>query len=478
MGNGPGGLGEYQELFEAHRRCQGGFVWEWIDHGIRQRTPDGREYFAYGGDFGEELHDGNFVCDGLLLPDRTPSPGLAELKAVVQPVRLTGDAGSVRITNGHDFADLAHLDFRWTHQVDGETTAEGLLAVPPLAPGESAELKLPEPPPAAPTGEAWWTVSAVLAAGTAWAEAGHEVAWAQFRAAPAPAARAPRPTAAPHRDGAALRLGPGVFDAATGVLRALGGLTVRGPRLDVWRAPTDNDAMMLARTEDRLAERWRRIGLHRMRHRTDEVRLDERELVVRTRVAPAATDLGLRTVYRWSSDGVRLRLVVEVEPEGEWPVPLPRLGVGLAVPAALGRVRWFGGGPGEAYPDSRRAARLGSWESTVDGLQTPYVMPQENGSRIGVRRAVLGGAAGGPGLRIDGEPEFALTARRWTTEQLAEARHTADLEPDPDWIHLGLDHAHHGLGSASCGPGVLPAHRLEAAPARFALTFTEVPAAG
>src|SRR4029453_10222783 len=110
MGNGPGGLWEYQELFERHPRCQGGFVWEWIDHGLGAHTQDGREFFAYGGDFGESLHDGNFVADGLLFPDRTPSPGLAELKKVVEPVRITADpAGGIRITNLHTFRDLAHL---------------------------------------------------------------------------------------------------------------------------------------------------------------------------------------------------------------------------------------------------------------------------------------------------------------------------------------------------------------------------------
>src|ERR671930_538630 len=99
MGNGPGGLSEYQGLFERHPRCQGGFVWEWIDHGIRRRTADGSEYFAYGGDFGEELHDGNFVCDGLMFPDRTPSPGAIEYKKVIEPVRIGGSAAG---TEGGD----------------------------------------------------------------------------------------------------------------------------------------------------------------------------------------------------------------------------------------------------------------------------------------------------------------------------------------------------------------------------------------
>ncbi len=148
MGNGPGGLSEYQRLFETYERCQGGFVWEWIDHGLRQTTPDGEVFHAYGGDFGEELHDGNFVCDGLVFPDRTPSPGLVEFKKVIEPVRIegTGAAGTVRITNLHDFTDLGHLAFPWAYEVEGEARADGRLAVPVLAPGESAEVRLPAPP--------------------------------------------------------------------------------------------------------------------------------------------------------------------------------------------------------------------------------------------------------------------------------------------------------------------------------------------
>ena len=128
MGNGPGGLAEYQALFERHPRCAGGFVWEWIDHGIRRPEGD----FAYGGDFGEPLHDGNFVADGLVLPDRTPSPGLLELKAVFAPVRIGADG----IENLHAFRDLSHLAFAWALEVEGEPVAEGALDPGPVAPGE------------------------------------------------------------------------------------------------------------------------------------------------------------------------------------------------------------------------------------------------------------------------------------------------------------------------------------------------------
>ncbi|MEU0243180.1 glycoside hydrolase family 2 TIM barrel-domain containing protein [Streptomyces sp. NPDC006235] len=473
MGNGPGGLSEYQRLFETHERCQGGFVWEWIDHGIAHPEHG----YGYGGDFGEEVHDGNFVCDGLLFPDRTPSPGLTEYKKVVEPVRIEGDgpAGTLRITNTHDFADLSRLAFVWSYEVEGESVADGALSVPPVAPGGTAELKLPEPPARDRAGEALWTVRAVLAQETPWGKAGHEIAWAQLPAGTQGRARRPRtaPAAGCRRGPAGsgtLALGPGTFDAASGALTHIGGIPVTGPRLDVWRAPTDNDNGAPWQPDCRHGLIWREVGLHRMRHRLDGVEPADEALTVRTRVAPAATDLGLRAEYRWTADGDRLHLAVSVTPEGEWSCPLPRLGVRLGLPAAYGRAEWYGGGPGEAYPDTRAASRTGLWSSTVNALQTPYVRPQENGARADVRWARLSDEHGSS-LRIDGEPVFWFTARRWTTEQLDAAGHLPDLRPG-DTVWVNLDHAQHGIGSQSCGPGVLPRHHLDAGPAEFTFTFT------
>ncbi|MEU9117118.1 glycoside hydrolase family 2 TIM barrel-domain containing protein [Streptomyces sp. NPDC048483] len=492
MGNGPGGLSEYQRLFERYERCQGGFVWEWIDHGLRQLTPDGEVFHAYGGDFGEELHDGNFVCDGLVFPDRVPSPGLVEFKKVIEPVRIEGLPGGdgaagvpgadgaadrVRITNLHDFAGLGHLAFHWRYEVGGEGRGAGRLEVPPLGPGESAVVALPPPPVAeGDFGEAWWTVQAVLAADTPWADAGHEVAWGQ-PAAPVLAPAAP-PAAGPGRaaprrgEGNVIVLGPGTFDATTGTLGYLDGVRLTGPRLDVWRAPTDNDEGAPWKPGPHPAAEWRRIGLHRMRQRVDSVETGPDALVVRTRVAPAATDLALCAVYRWTAERDLLRLELAVDPVGDWPAPLPRLGVRMAVCESLGLAEWFGGGPGEGYPDTRAAARVGRWSMPVDALQTPYVRPQENGARPDVRWAQLTGS-NGSGIRIEGDPNFFFTARRWPVEVLDAARHTTDLLPgDRLWLHL--DHAQHGIGSGSCGPGVLPQHRLEVAPARFSFTFSSL----
>lgn len=463
MGNGPGGLSEYQRLFERYERCQGGFVWEWIDHGLAHPEHG----FAYGGDFGEELHDGNFVCDGLLFPDRTPSPGLIEYKKVIEPVRIEAgtSAGTVRIGNGYDFSGLDHVDFVWSHEVDGEVRRSGALTVPDVAPGAHAEVPLPG------DGAGVWTVRALLSEDTAWAERGHVVAWGQVEvdaAVPAAAAARRRPETAE----GVITLGAGVFDARSGALVRIGGVPVEGLRLDVWRAPTDNDNGAAWQPDERYGLRWRELGLHRMRHRIDTVEVGEDSLTVRTWVAPAGVDLGLRTEYRWTADGERLGLTVSVAPEGDWRVPLPRLGVRFGLPAAYGGARWFGGGPGEAYPDTRAASVLGRWEMPVDAMQTPYVRPQENGARADVRWAELTDG-GGAGLRAEGTAPFWFTARRWTSEQLDAAEHLPELVAG-ETVWVNLDHAMQGIGSQSCGPGVLPQYRLDAAAAQFSFLFSAV----
>ena len=150
-----------------------------------------------------------------------------------------------------------------------------------------------------------------------------------------------------------------------------------------------------------------------MRHRVIEVLTENDAVVVHAREAPAGTDLGLRTTYTWTVADQMLVLSLVVMPEGTWPVPLPRLGLRLAVPARLGKIEWFGRGPGEAYPDTRQAARVGRFTSTVEDLQTPYVMPQENGNRTEVRWAALTDKHG-HGLKINGLACFDFTARRWT----------------------------------------------------------------
>ncbi|RKS07337.1 beta-galactosidase [Nocardiopsis sp. Huas11] len=462
MGTGPGGLEEYQRLVEAYPHLLGGFVWEWIDHGIRRREDDGTEWFAYGGDFGEVVHDANFVADGLLMPDRTPGPGLAALAKTYEPLRLVPDpaAGTVALTNTWQVLDTSGLELRWDVREEGGLVAEGVLAAEPVGPGESAVLPLPDLPDlwSADGRETWLTVSARLAGDRPWADAGHEVAWGQARIDRGSDAGADtgRITAVtPVTEGGTVTVGPAEFDARTGRALSLAGLPLATLELDVWRAPTDNDQ---ARHGESVEVPWRRAGLDRMTHRVLSVERDGSALRVRTRVAAAASELGLLAEYTWTGDAHALALDLSVEAVGDWPCPLPRVGVRLELPPELGEVEWFGRGPGEAYRDVAQAARVGRFTSSVDGLQTPYLRPQENGNRLGTRWLHLRSSEG-RGLRVEGVPEFDFTARRWSTAALDRARHPHELRPE-DRIHLHLDAAHQGIGSASCGPGVLPEHRL------------------
>ncbi|MHC5906907.1 glycoside hydrolase family 2 TIM barrel-domain containing protein [Streptomyces sp. S6] len=482
MGNGPGGLSEYQQVIEAHPRLAGGFIWEWIDHGIPRRTGgDGSPlFYAYGGDFGEEIHDGNFVADGLLFPDRTPSPGLTEFKKVIEPVRIGVDATARRITvhNLHHVRDSAYLAFRWSVEDDGEPAGSGALAVPAVAPGGTTVLAWPADLTAALDAargndsghEVWLTVTAVLAGDESWADAGHEIAWGQARAVESRPSAPFTPASVAVHDGY-LALGPARFDVRTGALLGLGALEIDGPRLDVWRAPIDND-LLNAFGEPQIPA-WLAAGLHRMRHDVLSVEPDASGLTVTARLAAAGSSSGLDVVYRWTAaagpDANRVRLETTVTPDGAWTVPLPRLGVTMSLPGTDAEVEWFGPGPGEAYRDSRAAARVGRYRSAVSAMQTPYLRPQENGNRHHVRHARLTGPDGT--LLITGDPVIDLTVRPWSTEALTAATHQHDLVPGGR-LHLHLDQAHHGLGSTACGPGPSAASVLAAVPATFAVEFS------
>ncbi|GAA1598880.1 glycoside hydrolase family 2 TIM barrel-domain containing protein [Kribbella hippodromi] len=540
MGNGPGGLRDYQNLFERYERCQGGFVWEWIDHGFRLGGQ-----FAYGGDFGEESSPGkeHYCIDGLVFPDRTPSPALHELKKVYEPLKISLHETHLRITNLQTFADTTPYTFHWTLETNGHHQADGHLQVPTVPAGSHADVPLPTlPTPLVPSsGETWLTIRAVRTTPTPWSPTNHEVAWHQLQLDPTSHHPLPPPSrshhAFPHTENAwwlhkvnlpeetspagglgaagsartlvvggqpveavdGWAVGDGRIDGA-GRLVAVGGIEIEGMELEVWRAVVDNDGYGGAP----VAERWRAAGIDRMRRRLEWIVADgntsrrvaarlggpgsAESLVVSTRVAPAGRGFGLRAVYRWTPAGAgAVRLQLAIIPYGVWPedLPLPRLGVRFALPAHYDQVQWFGYGPGEAYPDTRSAVRLGRFACSVDDWQTPYVYPQENGHRIDTRTALIH-APDGTGLAIEAAPGsqsygsglrgvFGLTVRRWTTGDLDAARHPNDLVAR-DRVFVNVDLAQHGIGSASCGPNhPLPQYQLKIKPMEFAIILREVP---
>ncbi|HTV10503.1 MAG TPA: glycoside hydrolase family 2 TIM barrel-domain containing protein [Acidimicrobiales bacterium] len=492
MGNGPGSFKEYWEIIERYPRLQGGFVWEWLDHGLRFPGGTRPAAFAYGGDFADEPNDGNFVIDGLLFPDRHPSPALAELTKAQQPVRVSlarpdGKLAlppklpvvALEVHNYFDFTSLGQLQGTWCLLREGEVVAAGELGVLNAAPGTTQIVEAGPLPPV--QGEAVLDVSLRLRAATNWAPAGHEVAWEQFVLPSAPTSRArrkggARPVAL-HENGEEL-----VVSAPGWEARITGGWLVswrangeeildRAPQLELWRAPIDNDRLAL--WVPAVADDWARAGLHRLGNRVGSVEVARRgpltEVVVTTRVAAAASAWGLSCTYRYlfDRDG-QLAVVVDGAPDGDAPSTFARLGLVTALAPRFCSVVWYGLGPHETYPDSKAAGRLGRHCAQVDDLETPYVRPQENGQRSEVRWFQL--SDGHSGVAIVGDQLFGFSAHRWSTARLAAASHRDELVPEPRlWLHL--DHRQHGLGSATCGPGPLEQYVLQSAPFSFGFGF-------
>ena len=485
MGNGPGGLLEYWDAIYSSDRLMGGFIWEWADHGLRQRTADGQEYFAYGGDFGDVPNDGNFVCDGLIFPDRIPSPGLIEYKKVIEPVKVEKVGDQFRITNRYDFANLDHLQLSWNVTVAGAVVQSGTAKIPSIPGRKSKLISLPF---AKPAEAAYLNLSFTLAAATSWAARGHEIAWAQFelpvtsRRSGVPAAISPAIKLA-DTGNTAVVTGPNFavnFDKVRAVLTGWQhdgvALLTTGPRLNFWRATTDNDRASWG--QQQYAKAWREARLDMLQHRTDGVTVDQLDagavrIVAKTRIAPPVTGLGFECEYIYTITGTgEIQLEVHGLPQGPLPATLPRIGLQLALPTAFDQVQWFGRGPGEAYRDTKQAQRFGRWSATVADLYTPYVFPQENGNRTDVSWVKFADAIG-RGICFAGLPNF--TAHRYTTMDLENAKHTTDLVPR-DFITVTLDHEHNGIGTGSCGPGPLEQYQLK--PAEFRFTLRLRPATG
>ncbi len=482
MGNGPGSLKEYWETIDKYPRLLGGCVWEWADHGIRQRTETGTEWFGYGGDFGDVPNDGNFCIDGLTSPDRVPHPALLELKKVLAPIWAEAEDlqhGTVRIHNRCDFSSLAHLAAFWRVVKDGETIQQGVLPLPEIAPGADAVLTVPYALPS--VGEAWLDISFTLNGDTLWAARGHEVAWAQMAlpTPPAPLTELVMDTMPPltvqtsgrilEIAGADFRL---AFDQTTGMLTQWEykdkPLLLSGPALTVWRAPTDNDS--------RAAAKWRRAGLDRLTARSvstswaqplpQAVQVTANTVLAAVSHFPAFAVTYSFTVYG-SGD---VLLDTRVAPLRDDLPPLPRMGLEMTLTPGFEEFAWDGLGPHESYPDRRESVKRGIYSGTVSEQFQNYVRPQENGSKSDVRWAALSGDHG-LGLLATAQPLLSVSVHHFTTADLAAAEHTFELQPRPETV-LHLDYAQGGLGSESCGPGPLPQYLLLPAELRFRVRLT------
>jgi hypothetical protein len=240
----------------------------------------------------------------------------------------------------------------------------------------------------------------------------------------------------------------------------------KGPRLNFWRAPIDNDLLGLGEFSAKpVAEEWKEIGVNTIQHRIKQTRVtipEDRQAVViecETKAAPPVIAWGFDVTYLYTIEA-NGSILVEIKGEkvGNGPASLPRIGVEMTVNNGFDGVKWYGLGPNEAYVDSKQAARMGVWSSDIDGLQTPYIFPQENGNRH-QNKWVSFSQENGKSMLVTGH-SFDFSASHHTVEQLETAKHTYDLYKQP-FITVHIDKQQYGLGSASCGEDVQEQYRLE-----------------
>jgi beta-galactosidase len=445
MGNSNGTLAEYWDVIERTPGLQGGFIWEWFDHGLEQRLPDGSMRWAYGGDFGDQPNDDDFCVDGLLFPDRTPKPALWEHRHLAAPIRVQATPemladGRVEVENRAEVLPLDWLTATWGLEIEGRSVSSGIVPLPPVAPGERAVLTVPwQAPAGASEGERWLAIRCRTARDSAWAPAGFEVACAQFPL--------DQPTAARRQRAAA--------SAAMGAITVDEvGLLVHPdlaapPTLSLWRAPTDNDRI------GGVAARWEAWGLDRLTRELVGLERTRGAIIVRSVYATAA---GQRVPHRQTFIPLPGG-TIEVREEATLPAALEdvaRVGTVGEIAAGLEDLTWFGAGPHETYPDRARGGVIGRWHGTVAAQTVPYIRPQENGGHAWVRWLELRGADG-RGLRLVLDRPSQASVTHYRDADLARARHFDELRPQAAAV-FHLDAAHRGVGTASCGPDTLPAY--------------------
>jgi beta-galactosidase len=480
MGNSDGGLKEYWDRIYAGSNVRGGFVWDWVEQGIRQPIPEVQRrpggpttFIAYGGWWEDALglhHDGNSCMDGVVTADRAPHPGLGAIKYVYRHLHGTPvdvGAGKVRIKSWYDFINARELvEGRWAVTHDGAVVASGKLPELDLAPGQEREYTLPLPT-ARPPGELFLDLSFVTRKDTPWARAGHELAWEQWRLPETATSPAPATTAAPplaiSEAGPIVRFtgGPSkpfvlIFDRALGLVTHYSyrgvKLLERGPRPDFWRPMTDNDlgawhAVAEAARKDLSLDImvWRHAGASwRVRSvRLERVDAGTARLIVDGELA--AVGAAYTMTYTFDGSG-QVAIEGAYRPGGRKLPMMPRFGMDLVVSPGLEDLEWYGRGPAETYRD-RAFERVGLYRSTVAAAWFGYSRPQENGNKTDVRRVTLTGRDG-VGLEAVGQPLLSVGARHVTTADIEGAAYEFQLPRRPE-TYLNLDLGQMGVGGIS-----------------------------
>jgi beta-galactosidase len=435
MGNSLGDLDAYWRLFRAHRKLQGGFLWDWVDQSMILKDADGREFWASGRHYGPNpRNDASVVADGLIQPDRTPNPHYAQAAKSLSPIvfsAINANRGEIAVHNLQDHADLSGFTFEWTLEADGRAVASGDMAVSAPAGGRTdVRLSLP-PSDDLPAGrDGFLTVRARAKTGAIpGVPGGHVLAWEQFDVA----LRVPPPVFT--SKGGPVRVAQTLdqivvtasdarleINRTTGLVESFagsGGVLLSGGSPNFWRAPTDNDkGVGTARASAlwRTASRERQVVSVTPSSDGAQVVFDVAQGLAR-----------FETHYRMKSDGV---VVVEgrfIPLKADAPEPL-RIGLAFSTPRDLGVMTWFGRGPLETYSDRKTGQAVGLYTLRVEDLHHDYVQPQETGARQDVRWLSLEGARG-RGLGVKGLRPLSVNALAFPYDDLETAERSSQIRP-------------------------------------------------
>ncbi|MBE6930210.1 MAG: beta-galactosidase [Ruminococcaceae bacterium] len=456
MGNGPGDLEDYYQLFYKYPRFLGGCVWEWCDHGVYQGVAEnGKEKFGYGGDSGEYPHDGNFCMDGLVYPNRVPHTGLKELKNVARPVRITHLTGTTyELFNTMDFlrvSEYAAISYEISH--NGRIVASGDLPGLDAAPHERTKFTFSVPSYESGTVDVRFITRSIE--DKPFVPAGSELGFDQV------ILRRERPALPAVTKGAAvlaetettLTVGTAGFacrfNKQSGMPESIvkdgKELLAKPCELQIWRAPTDNDR--------KVKLEWMAAGYDKMTTKVYDIHAEAcgESIAVKVKLSLAAVYrqkvLTCDVTWTMPAEG---GLIFAVDAKKDPALPhLPRFGVRFFFPECAENVSYFGYGPNESYLDKRRASWLGKFDARVDDLHEDYIRPQENGSHYDCDWVSITGPCGG-GLRFVSPDGLMFNASRYTAEELTAKNHNYELEPS-GYTVFSIDAAQAGIGSASCG---------------------------
>jgi beta-galactosidase len=440
MGNSNGTLAEYWEAINSLEGLQGGFIWEFWDHGLDQQMPDGSIRSAYGGDFGEKRHDGNFCCDGMVFPNRTAKPAMREFKQIASPLTIQtkeAKSGKFEIFNKQFFVDTSDFDIFWTITRDGLLTESGNVKqsiIPPRSNGnfvlKSEALQKPEG-----RGERFINFTILRKSSTPWAPSATEVGWAQFPL-PSRSLVASMPSAKP--DHVTLRE---IVDDSGSILIPYMKVA---PQLSLWRAPTDNDRL------GNIAKKWESWGVRELTRTDCVVTMNSNNVKIRnTWQTEAGININHSQIVTLIAHGIAVKERVVIPKALN---DLARIGTVMELSGDLESLTWFGIGPHESYPD-RKIGRVHRWSSSVKNQHVPYIRPQENGGHSGLRWLELT-QHNGSGIRIDLDQPRQVSITPHRASELADRTHDSDLQSSGNVI-IQIDAAHRGLGTASCGPDTL-----------------------